>query len=256
MLKRLPLASKRVLIQSSYVIMQQGKFYVAPAVIASALYSFALIAIGGVMWTAELFYPVLLITAFIYAVAGVAIVSGLADELSSGHAMLFMAHGVRRTEYVLSWILAGPALLVMIYLLSSLVPMIIVDVSLIKRMALTCLLIILQLLYQSAIPLFIAVSTKNKTYTQLAGLSVLIFVPLLAMLVAIIAAILDVEPNPVDIGRILSLGYPAVHYLVLYSIAHQVSEFEALMISITYPVIAVITVMVLTFITAKGRLEV
>lgn len=207
----------RVLVQADFISGQIiGRWLTATVSLIVVLHVVVLLILGPTQATVQLM-PLLFMASAIYALIAGQVVSQMADEIGEGHAMLYLIHPLRRAEYLYAWLMAGPMLILVGYLASLVVPLLIVDPSMLGEAQLYRLITVMggQLLYHISLATIFSVVSGRRGRATSMYLGVMVFLPLIILLaLAIVTAVLDIYIDGSTVVSFLSIVYPALHYLV------------------------------------------
>ncbi len=150
----------------------------------------------------------LVLTSFFSIVAGVA-ASGLAEELSSGTALFYLAQPIRRVHYVFSWLLTTCVGLALVYLASLVVPLAVYVPEVLgsRDIAVAVLLGVGQVLYHSLLGLDLALLLRRRGLTILLVMVYVLLCPFIAS--TMIALTLAVTGDTSLIAYVVGFFLPA-----------------------------------------------
>ncbi len=207
---------RRVLIQADFISGQIiGRWLTVTVTLIVVLHVVVLLILGPTQAAAELM-PLLFMTSVIYALIAGQVVSQMADEIGEGHAMLYLIHPLRKVEYLYAWLVAGPMLILAGYIASLIVPLLVVDPSILAEAQLYRLITVMagQLLYHISLATLFSVIAGRRGRATSMYLGMLIFVPLaLTLAMIIIMAVLDIYIGEDTAFTVLGVVYPALRYL-------------------------------------------
>ncbi len=205
------LSLEAVLAQADFIAAtMMGRQVIVLVVLASVLNA-VLLAISG--FQEDIVMGVEGVVGLIYALLAGLIVTGLAEELGSGQAMAYLIHPLTAREYIGAWMLAGPGLLGLSYLLAVAAPVLVASPRLIAYRGVAEPLVygLGELLLTTLLALLLSIATRSRGKAVLLLLSYLLLAPTLTLLLlAILSMVTGYNVDTEDITVAVSLFHPIV----------------------------------------------
>ena len=129
--------------------------------------------------------PVLGISGFLYSIIVISLAAQVGFELERGESSLYLSFPISRMSYILSWIVSSMAIPSLIFLLSLLIPLLILDPSMMLGISgVEVLLLLLQVLTSGFIVLLCSIIFRRRSIAFAVGLLEYLLLPwiLVAML--------------------------------------------------------------------------
>jgi len=200
-----------VLAQTDFIIMSMlGKSLVGLVVLVAVLNAVFLPITGFEPETAknlEAFFGVT------YTLLAALLLTGIADEIGSGQAMIHLVQPITRREYIAAWLLAGPALLGVSYVIALLVPAVVLSPRMITNPAVyePALYGLGELVYIALITLLASLVLRNKSRAVFAVIAFMFLIPaIVGIMAAIVSEALGVQISDEAMTVFISIFHPVV----------------------------------------------
>ncbi len=158
---------KRIRIFSDYLMFNLlGRGLIAATIAVAALVTLVLSIIGPSLLSGSFgggLSALIALTGFFGLFAGI-LASKIADEISEGTAAIYLAQPLTRTEFIVSWIIAGPVSFTLVYLLSVVTPILVFAPSSILNpgVGISIATSTLQVVYYAMLGLVFALLTRHR----------------------------------------------------------------------------------------------
>jgi len=156
-------------------------------------------------------------TGMIYAFLIISALYSLASDLSQGGAQLFLSQPISRVTYVLAWFLASLGTPTLVFVLSIVLPIVVIDPSLLYLLSSSGLhLLILETLELSCFVFLVACISKSRGVTLLAGMLLFFILPfMIPILLMMIYSPIIVRTTYNYFLEVYAMFYPFRYALLL-----------------------------------------
>ena len=128
--------------------------------------------------------PVLGISGFLYGIIVISLAAQVGFELERGESSLYLSFPISRMSYILSWIVSSMAIPSLIFLLSLLIPLLILDPSMMLGISgVEVLLLLLQVLTSGFIVLLCSIIFRRRSIAFAVGLLEYLLLPWILLMV-------------------------------------------------------------------------
>ncbi|BEP16917.1 hypothetical protein PYJP_02690 [Pyrofollis japonicus] len=200
---------EKILAQADFITSSMlGKSVLALVVVSSVLNA-VFLSLSGFQRDAIMVIEVII--TLIYVLISSILVTGLAEELGTGQAIAHLVHPISNEEYMLAWLLSGPGLLGISYVLAILTPILVISPRSITNPSIYEPLVygLGELLYLTLLALMLSVYTRNRSRASLYIIVHELLTPVLVLLaLAIIVGMLDIEISESTVMAILGIWHP------------------------------------------------
>ena len=149
----------------------------------------------------------------IYTLMAALMLTGIADEIGTGQAMIHLVQPITKREYIAAWLLAGPALLGVSYITAILIPALVLSPRLITKPIIyePVIYTLGELLYIALLTLFLSLLLRNKSRAVFAVLSFMFLIPALGILIlGILSSTLGLHISDKVLAVFTSIFHPAI----------------------------------------------
>jgi len=210
---------KRLSIYQGYVHGIMLKWVAAVTVLLALIHTWIVFAsIPMIMQPFNFLQGVTAFTGMIYAFLIISALYSLASDLSQGGAQLFLSQPISRVTYVLAWILASLGTPTFIFVLSIVLPIVVIDPSLLYLLCNSGLhLLILETLELSCFIFLVACVSKNRGATLLVGLLLFFILPfMIPLLLMMIYSPIGAQPMRDYLFEVYAVFYPFRYALISF----------------------------------------
>jgi len=200
-----------VLAQTDFIVMNTlGKALITLVILVSVLNAIFLPVTGfepDASKDTEIFLGI------IYTLIAALMLTGIADEVGTGQAMIYLVQPITKREYIAAWLLAGPALLGVSYVAAILIPALVLSPRLITKPTIyePVIYTLGELLYIALLTLLLSLLLRNKSRAVFAVLSFMFLIPALGILVlGILSSALGLHISNRVLALFASIFHPAV----------------------------------------------
>ncbi len=172
-----------VLAQTDFIVMNTlGKALITLVVLVSVLNAVFLPVTG---FEPEATKGTEVFLGVIYTLIAALMLTGIADEIGTGQAMIYLVQPITKREYIAAWLLAGPALLGVSYVAAILIPALVLSPRLITKPTIyePVIYTLGELLYIALLTLLLSLLLRNKSRAVFAVLSFMFLIPALGILI-------------------------------------------------------------------------
>ncbi len=200
-----------ILAQTDFIVMNTlGKALITLVILVSVLNAVFLPVTGfepDATKGTELFLGI------IYTLMAALMLTGIADEIGTGQAMIHLVQPITKREYITAWLLAGPALLGVSYIAAILIPALVLSPRLITKPIIyePVTYTLGELLYIALLTLFLSLLLRNKSRAVFAVVSFMFLIPALgALTLGILSSMLGLRLSAEVLTVFISIFHPAV----------------------------------------------
>ncbi len=251
---------KRIMLQSEYLLSLKATAVYIIAIIIGILFSLASIYRAYPIMSAFGFIIGILLVILLITIAG-----SMIDEINEGQAQLYLATGLSRLEYVVSWYIVSVIYPVLAVFLAIVLPVLIIDPSalltrlspysstLVPSILSFTIAISLQLLDNITLGLLFGLMTKKKGIAYLTVIFIAFILPAaLGIIISILGAMTGNYDAYQSLYLILLPFDPLFSYMIFSSGSIRLSEAAILL----PPVVTIIVSIILILHHVKNQLEV
>ena len=237
-------------VQSSYILSRYVKHYMALVILASILYSIALLLIllpGGF----EALIGVSMLIMVGYIAASIQLSLGFASELESGESLIYLSTPVSRITYTLSWIIAPLVSVVGTFILTLTIPVIILDPGILVNRTFLGMLGTLsgEIIYYIIILTLASLLLKRRSTTMATAFFLLFLGPLISTIILSIYFSISGGGDFDIIRKVVGVFHPAL-------LALNNGALVDYSYSIAYSMLSSMILLALIILYSRRRLEV
>ena len=200
-----------VLAQTDFIVMNTlGKALITLVILVSVLNAVFLPVTG---FEPEATKGTEVFLGVIYTLMAALMLTGIADEIGTGQAMIHLVQPITKREYIAAWLLAGPALLGISYIAAILIPALVLSPRLITKPTIyePVIYTLGELLYIALLTLFLSLLLRNKSRAVFAVLSIMFLIPALGLLIlGILSSALGLHISSKVLTVFTSIFHPAI----------------------------------------------
>ena len=203
-----------VLAQTDFIVMNTlGKALITLVIIVSVFNAVFLPVTG---FEPEATKGTEIFLGIVYTLIAAFMLTGIADEIGTGQAMIHLVQPITKREYVAAWLLAGPALLGISYITAILIPALVLSPRLMTKSTIyePVIYTLGELLYIALLTLFLSLLLRNKSRAVFAVLSFMFLIPALGILIlGILSSALELHISDRVLTVFASIFHPAAAIL-------------------------------------------
>jgi len=219
---------RSILAQADFIVMSaMGRGLLALTVLIAVLNA-VFIPMSGASQSDMVIMEFFLIV--IYTLLASLLLTGIADEIGSGQALIHLVQPITKREYVAAWLIAGPALLGVSYVAAIAIPALVLSPRIVAKPAIYDPIVygLGELLYISMLTLAFSLMVRNKNRAVLGAISFLFLIPVLGLLIlAILSVSMGQSVSEKAIVFLVTLFHPAIpmttnfHGIRVFSLAYS-----------------------------------
>ncbi len=234
---------KRTSTHISYIHSQMIKGFLAITIVLVPIHSYLILVTLPAQRGAGIFMsplsPILGMTSTLYAFIIIQVAYSFAGDLSEGRAQLFLSHPLGKVEYVFSWLFTNLYTTMLLFILSIVLPVVVLDPTLLLELGLRDIyLLSLELVVSGVILFSIALFTKSRGITFLSGILLYYILPFILLIVISFITYVTRSPGLPQTPLLwaYTILYPYKSMLLLST--RQVSGFSPIQASISSLILA------------------